>query len=169
MSDGLHARRAAGADADRDVAAAVGRHRWFAPVLKVMVLPSTVKDDPFARRRGQRVRVASRNQWVAAVIGDRRGQVVVDRGSGDGGVVAVPSRLVAVRAGDGGWTSRWTSSNNRSGVCSTWLAIDCALATRLCSEVMPVLAACSTCTPLPMPSSRLLMSLARLLRPCAVK
>src|SRR6516225_7961667 len=34
---------------------------------------------------------------------------------------------------------------------------------------MPVLAACSTCTPLPMPSSRLLMSLARLLRPCAVK
>src|SRR6202041_2216288 len=34
---------------------------------------------------------------------------------------------------------------------------------------MPVLAACSTCTPLPIPSSRLLMSLARLLRPCAVK
>src|SRR3984885_11433806 len=34
---------------------------------------------------------------------------------------------------------------------------------------MPVLAACRTCTPLPMPSSRLLMSLARLLRPCAVK
>src|ERR1700743_2802919 len=47
--------------------------------------------------------------------------------------------------------------------------IDCALATRLCSEVMPVLAACSTCTPLLMPSSRLLMSLARLFRPCAVK
>src|ERR1700760_3922571 len=34
---------------------------------------------------------------------------------------------------------------------------------------MPVLAACSTCTPLPMLSSRLEMSLARLLRPCAVK
>src|SRR4029078_9341053 len=34
---------------------------------------------------------------------------------------------------------------------------------------MPVLAACKTCTPLPMLSSRLLMSLARLLRPCAVK
>src|ERR1700758_3217766 len=34
---------------------------------------------------------------------------------------------------------------------------------------MPVLAACSTCTPLPMLSSRLLMSLARVLRPCAVK
>src|SRR3954465_2484507 len=34
---------------------------------------------------------------------------------------------------------------------------------------MPVLAACSTCTPLPIESSRLLMSLARLLRPCAVK
>src|SRR5665213_204432 len=34
---------------------------------------------------------------------------------------------------------------------------------------MPVLAACSTCTPLPMLSSRLLMSPARLLRPCAVK
>src|ERR1700704_5233707 len=34
---------------------------------------------------------------------------------------------------------------------------------------MPVLAACSTCTPLPMPSSRLLMSPARLLSDCAVK
>src|SRR5579863_9952006 len=34
---------------------------------------------------------------------------------------------------------------------------------------MPVLAACSTCTPLPMLSSRLPMSLARLLRPEAVK
>ena len=55
------------------------------------------------------------------------------------------------------------------GACSTWLAIDWALETRLCSEVMPVLAACRTCTPLPMPSSRLLMSPARLLRPCAVK
>src|SRR6202044_3635429 len=35
--------------------------------------------------------------------------------------------------------------------------------------VMPVLAACRTCTPLPMLSSRLLMSLARLLRDAAVK
>src|SRR5215813_4532613 len=34
---------------------------------------------------------------------------------------------------------------------------------------MPVLAACSTCTPLPIPSSRLEMSLARLSSPCAVK
>src|SRR3984893_3681629 len=34
---------------------------------------------------------------------------------------------------------------------------------------MPVLAACSTCTPLPMLSSRLLMSLARESRPDAVK
>src|SRR5258706_2456484 len=34
---------------------------------------------------------------------------------------------------------------------------------------MPVLAACRTCTPLPMLSSRLLMSLARLSRPRAVK
>src|ERR1700753_3449471 len=34
---------------------------------------------------------------------------------------------------------------------------------------MPVLAACSTCTPFPIASSRLPMSLARLLRPCAVK
>src|SRR3981189_973102 len=34
---------------------------------------------------------------------------------------------------------------------------------------MPVLAACMTCTPLPMLSSRLVMSLARLLRDCAVK
>src|ERR1700689_686883 len=34
---------------------------------------------------------------------------------------------------------------------------------------MPVLAACRTCTPLLIPSSRLLMSLARLLRPSAVK
>src|ERR1700750_3300767 len=55
------------------------------------------------------------------------------------------------------------------GVCSTWLATDWALATRLCSEVMPVLAACSTCTPLPMPSSKLEMSLARLLSAEAVK
>src|ERR1700750_2330919 len=55
------------------------------------------------------------------------------------------------------------------GVCSTWLATDWALATRLCSEVMPVLAACSTCTPLPIASSRVPMSLARLLRPCAVE
>src|SRR6201999_4026999 len=54
-------------------------------------------------------------------------------------------------------------------VCSTWLATDWALATRLCSEVMPVLAACRTCTPLPMLSSRLLMSLARLLSAAAVK
>ena len=55
------------------------------------------------------------------------------------------------------------------GVCNTWLAIDWALATRPCSEVRPVLAACSTCTPLPMPSSRLPMSLARLFSDCAVK
>src|SRR5579871_1963740 len=34
---------------------------------------------------------------------------------------------------------------------------------------MPVLAACRTCTPLPMLSSRLEMSLARLSRPAAVK
>src|ERR1700679_623274 len=34
---------------------------------------------------------------------------------------------------------------------------------------MPVLAACSTCTPLPMLSSRLPMSLARLLSDCEVK
>src|SRR5258708_1826203 len=34
---------------------------------------------------------------------------------------------------------------------------------------MPVLAACRTCTPLPMLSSRLLISFARLLRPCEVK
>src|ERR1700739_376660 len=34
---------------------------------------------------------------------------------------------------------------------------------------MPVLAAGSTCTPLPIESSRLVMSLARLLSPCAVK
>src|SRR5215475_4312743 len=34
---------------------------------------------------------------------------------------------------------------------------------------MPVLADCSTCTPLPMPSSRLEMSLARLFSDCAVK
>src|SRR6202171_6322129 len=54
-------------------------------------------------------------------------------------------------------------------VCSTWLAIDLAVSTSFCSEVIPVLAACRTCTPLPMPSSRLLMSLARLLRDCAVK
>src|SRR6185436_2493214 len=54
-------------------------------------------------------------------------------------------------------------------VCSAWLAIDFAVSTSFCSEVMPVLAACRTCTPLPMLSRRLLMSLARLLRPCAVK
>src|ERR1700704_3864586 len=54
-------------------------------------------------------------------------------------------------------------------VCSTWLAIDFAVSTSFCSEVMPVLAACSTWTPLPMPSSRLLMSLARLSSEAAVK
>src|ERR1700733_9705920 len=54
-------------------------------------------------------------------------------------------------------------------VCSAWLAIDWAEEISDCSEVRPVLAACSTWTPLPMPSSRLLMSLARLFRPCAVK
>src|ERR1700737_2898308 len=54
-------------------------------------------------------------------------------------------------------------------VCRTWLAIDLAVSTSFCSEVMRVLAACSTCTPLPMPSSRLLMSLARLSRPEAGK
>src|ERR1700709_818876 len=56
-----------------------------------------------------------------------------------------------------------------TGVCNTWLATDWALLTRLCSEVMPVLAACRTCTPLPIPSSRLLMSLERLFSDCAVK
>ena len=56
-----------------------------------------------------------------------------------------------------------------TGVCNTWLATDWALLTRLCSEVMPVLAACKTCTPLPMPSRRLLMSLARLFSAAAVK
>src|SRR6202035_4861277 len=50
-----------------------------------------------------------------------------------------------------------------------WLASDFAVSTSDCSEVMPVLAACRACTPLPMPSKRLLMSLARLSRPCAVK
>src|SRR5207342_1733079 len=55
------------------------------------------------------------------------------------------------------------------GCCSTWLAIDFAVSTSLESEVMPVLAACKTCTPLPMLSSRLLMSLARESRPAAVK
>jgi hypothetical protein len=34
------------------------------------------------------------------------------------------------------------------------LAIDFAVSTSFCSEVMPVLAACSTCTPLPMPSEQ---------------
>ncbi len=48
-----------------------------------------------------------------------------------------------------------------TALCSAWLATDLALSISFCSEVMPVLAACSTCTPLPMPSSRLLMSLAR--------
>ena len=47
--------------------------------------------------------------------------------------------------------------------------VDFALSTSVCSEVMPVLAACSTCTPLPMPSSRLLMSLARESSDWAVK
>src|SRR6185312_2352240 len=55
------------------------------------------------------------------------------------------------------------------GLCSTWLAIDCASATRLESEVRPVLAACRICTPLPIPSSRLAMSLARLFSDSAVK
>jgi hypothetical protein len=59
----------------------------------------------------------------------------------------------------------WPSPNKPVGACSTWLAIDFAVSTSFCSEVMPVLAACSTCTPLPMPSSRLLMSLARLSSP----
>ena len=44
-----------------------------------------------------------------------------------------------------------------------------ALSTNCCSDVRPVFAACSTCTPLLMPSSRLEMSLARLLSDCAVK
>src|SRR3954465_10170742 len=47
--------------------------------------------------------------------------------------------------------------------------MDFAVSTSFCSEVMPVLAACRTCTPLPMPSSRLLMSLARLSSEAAVK
>ncbi|MGY4334390.1 hypothetical protein ACVWWG_008807 [Bradyrhizobium sp. LB7.2] len=54
-------------------------------------------------------------------------------------------------------------------VCSAWLAIDFAESISFCSEVRPVLAACSTCTPLAMPSSRLLMSLARLSSDWAVK
>ncbi|MGY4429315.1 hypothetical protein ACVWWO_001792 [Bradyrhizobium sp. F1.13.1] len=54
-------------------------------------------------------------------------------------------------------------------VCSAWLAIDLAESSNFDSEVMPVLAAWSTCTPLAMPSSRLLMSLARLSSDCAVK
>ena len=49
------------------------------------------------------------------------------------------------------------------------MAIDFAVSTSLVSEVMPVLAACRICTPLPMPSRRLLMSLARALSDCAVK
>jgi len=49
------------------------------------------------------------------------------------------------------------------------VAIDFAVSTSFCSEVMPVLAACSTCTPLPMPSRRLLMSPARESSDCAVK
>src|ERR1700704_3961843 len=54
-------------------------------------------------------------------------------------------------------------------VCSAWLAIDFAVSTSFCSEVMPVLAACRTCTPLPIPSNRLLMSLARPSSDWAVK
>ena len=56
-----------------------------------------------------------------------------------------------------------------TGACNTCWAIDLAVSTSFCSEVRPVLAACSTWTPLPMLSSRLVISLARLLRPCAVK
>src|ERR1700760_4079092 len=80
----------------------------------------------------------------------------------------VPSRLLAVAP----VTAELVMLDLLSypiGVCSTWLATDCALATRLCSEVMPVLAACSTCTPLPMPSSRLEISPARPLSAAAVK
>src|SRR4029079_7525542 len=55
------------------------------------------------------------------------------------------------------------------GVGSTGWAIDWAWATRACSDVRPVFAACRICTPLPIPSSRLAMSPARLLRDCAVK
>src|SRR6202165_332977 len=55
------------------------------------------------------------------------------------------------------------------GAFSTWLAIDFAVSTSFCSEVMPVLAPCSTCTPLPIPSRRLLMSLARPSSDWAVK
>src|SRR6476620_11112632 len=47
--------------------------------------------------------------------------------------------------------------------------MDFAVSTSFCSEVMPVLAACRTCTPLPMPSRRLLMSLARPSSDWAVK
>ena len=54
-------------------------------------------------------------------------------------------------------------------VCSAWMASDLAVSTNFCSEVMPVLAACRICTPLPMPSSRLLISLARLSSDWAVK
>src|SRR5450432_2409212 len=47
--------------------------------------------------------------------------------------------------------------------------MDFAVSTSFESEVMPVLAACRTCTPLPMPSNRLLMSLARPSSDWAVK
>src|SRR6201746_1862123 len=47
--------------------------------------------------------------------------------------------------------------------------MDLAVSTSLESDVMPVLAACRTCTPLPMPSKRLLMSLARPSSDWAVK
>src|SRR3954449_12130145 len=47
--------------------------------------------------------------------------------------------------------------------------MDLALSTSFCNAVMPVLADCRTCTPSPMPSSRLLTSLARLSSDCAVK
>src|ERR1700712_3656657 len=47
--------------------------------------------------------------------------------------------------------------------------MDFAVSTSFWSEVMPVLAACRTCTPLPIPSRRLLMSLARLSSEDAVK
>ena len=124
------------------------------------------------------MREAGRGE-VDGVDRDGRSAAFVQR-DGQVGAVGAVEQVDAVEAGVAGElvdlgrgsASNWAARPARtvvSVVCCAWLTSACADCTSLVIEVMPLLAAWIVLMPLDIESSRLPRSLARLVRPCAVK